>query len=285
MKRNSRPFEDLDIIDNYLATAVASDPVVGKDFSRALVEGLLQIELKDNIHVNIERTLIGDTPKKRGIRMDIEVCEYDTDKFASVPLNVYDIEPNKRDDINIIKHNRFYQAKIDSRNLASGEKDFIKLPNLFVIMITNYDPFGYGYMLYTVRNRCEEVPKLEYEDGLQFLYFNTTGTRGGNEELKRFLTYIQDSKTLNVTDNATKRLHDMLVQVKESPEARDAYMMWEEMIFYERRDAKEEGREEENLRAIKRKMEKNKSKEQIADELELDIGDVEKYLDILKVTV
>lgn len=77
----------------------------------------------------------------------------------------------------------------------------------------------------------------------------------------------------------------MLVQVKESPEARDAYMMWEEMIFYERRDAKEEGREEENLRAIKRKMEKNKSKEQIADELELDIVDVEKYLDILKVTV
>lgn len=28
--------------------------------------------------------------------------------------------------------------------------------------------------------------------------------------------------------------------VKESPETRDAYMMWEEKIFYERRDAKEE---------------------------------------------
>ena len=64
------------------------------------------------------------------------------------------------------KHNRFYQAKIDSRNLSSGEKDFSNLPNLFVIMITDYDPFGYDYMMYTVHNKCEEILQLEYEDGI-----------------------------------------------------------------------------------------------------------------------
>ena len=38
------------------------------------------------------------------------------------------------------------------------------------------------------------MPELKYEDGLKFLYFNTTGTNGGNQALKNLLTYIQESK-------------------------------------------------------------------------------------------
>ena len=195
-----KPFEELDIIDDFMATAAASDPVVGKAFSRTLVEALLQKELGEHIRVNIQRSIAGDTPQKRGIRMDIEVSEYAEDFLDAIPMNVYDVEPNKRKELDIVKHNRFYQAKIDSRNLQSGEKDFVTLPNLFVIMITNYDPFGYDYMLYSVRNRCDEVPELEYKDGIQFLYFNTTGTLGGNEELKRLLKYIQKSESGNAID-------------------------------------------------------------------------------------
>lgn len=86
-----------------------------------------------------------------------------------------------------MKHNRFYQAKIDSQNLASGERDFVNLPNLFVVTITNYDPFGYDYMLYTIHNKCDEIPELEYEDGLRFLYFYTGGKNGGNATVKQFL--------------------------------------------------------------------------------------------------
>lgn len=188
------------------------------------------------------------------------------------------MEPNKRKDFDIIKHNRFYQAKIDSRNLDVGEKDFIKLPNLFVIMITNYDPFGHDFMLYTVHNKCNEVPELEYEDGLCFLYFNTTGNRGGNDSLKKLLVYIQDSKSYNVTDEATQRLHEYVSAVKELPEMRDAYMMWEEKIFYERRDAKEEV----YISAVLKKLEKNKSVEQIADELEITVEEAEKYIQLAK---
>ena len=144
-------------------------------------------------------------------------------------------------------------------------------------MITNYDPFGFGYMLYTVRNRCDEVPDLEYKDGLQFLYFNTTGTLGGNEELKRLLMFIQKSESKNATDVATKRLHDYISLVKESPEARAEYMMWEEKIFYERRDA----REEERIRMVRKKLEKNKSIEQIAGELEISVEEAAAYVKLI----
>ena len=241
MKYKFKKFEDLDIIDDYMMNLVASDSVVGEEFSRTLVEALLQKPL-GKIRVNVQRVIPGVQQEKRGIRMDVEVLEYDD--IESPPVNIYDVEFNKRTNIDISKHNRYYQAKIDGVNLKAGERDFIKLPNLFVIMVTNYDPFGYDQMLYTVHNKCEEVSELEYEDGLYFLYFNTTGTKGGNEALRKALAYIQESKEGNVTDDVTKHLHECVSAVKELPETRIAYMMLEEKIFYERRDAKEEGRAE-----------------------------------------
>ena len=244
MSYTIKPLEELNIMDDFLANAIASDAKIGPAFVRALVRGLLQKDLGDNVRINVQRAIQGNTPTQRGIRLDIEVMDFEEDDIQVNPKYVYDIEPNQRKDIDIIKHNRFYQAKIDSQNLSSGEKDFIRLPNLFVITITNYDPFGHDYMLYTVGNKCMEVPELEYKDGLSFLYFNTTGTKGGNQALKNFLTYIQESKACNAMDEATKELHDYVNSVKVSPEVRMEYMMWEEKIFYERKEAKEEGRKE-----------------------------------------
>ena len=75
-------------------------------------------------------------------------------------------------------------------------------------------------------------------------------------------------------------------------------MMWEEKIFYERRDTKEEGRleglekgrqegrqeaiTEERTRAIKKKLEKNKSPEQIADEPEICVEEVKMYISLIQ---
>lgn len=36
-----------------------------------------------------------------------------------------------------------------------------------------HNSFGEDYMMYTVQNQCVEIPQLEYDDGLQFIYFNT----------------------------------------------------------------------------------------------------------------
>jgi len=75
------------------------------------------------------------------------------------------------------------------------------LPDLYVIMITPYDPFGYDYMMYTVHNKCNEVPELEYPDGLTYIYFYTGGKKGGNnKEQKCAMTYshgLKVSKTLH----------------------------------------------------------------------------------------
>lgn len=188
-----------------------------------------------------QKTLQGILPEKRGIRMDVEILEGEDQESG---VNVYDLEPHLRKDMNVPKHNRFYQAVIDSRQLASGDREFDKLPNLYIVTILNYDIFGKGYMKYCVHNHCEEVPEVDYEDGLTFLYFNTGGTRGGNEAIHALLTYLQDSRKENVVDEATDRLHKLVTKVKEKPEVRLEYMKFDDIIYWERKDSYEEGRQE-----------------------------------------
>lgn len=83
----------------------------------------------------------------------------------------------------------------------------------------------------------------------------------------------------NVTDEATRKLHDCVRTVKVSPEARDEYMLLEEKLFYERRDGREEGQSSERIRIIKTMLSKGKIVEEIADLLELSVDDVRNLVD------
>ena len=220
-----------------LVNAAALDQELGEEFGRLILETLLQREI-GKIHITAQKTLQGILPEKRGIRMDVEILEGEDQESG---VNIYDLEPHLRKDMNVPKHNRFYQAVIDSRQLASGDREFDKLPNLYIVTILNYDIFGKGYMKYCVHNHCEEVPEVDYEDGLTFLYFNTGGTRGGNEAIRALLTYLQDSRKENVVDEATDRLHRLITKVKEKPEVRLEYMKFEDIIYWEKKDSYKEG--------------------------------------------
>ena len=190
MSYTNKPFEELDVIDDFLLNLLATDPEVGVPFCRRLLSVLLQRTIGE-IRVVAQRTIPALAPECRGIRMDVEVEELGDGNGAELPsMNIYDLEPHRRDKVYLPKHNRFYQAKIDSRYLHSGEKNFYKLPNLYVVTILNYDPFGYDYMMYTVQNQCKEVPEMNYGDGLQFIYFNTMGTKGGSDEIRKLLRFF-----------------------------------------------------------------------------------------------
>lgn len=240
MSNMKKKLEDMDIMDDFLMGQLASDEVFGNDFCRRMLSSLLQRKV-GKLRVVSQRVLPALAPNLRGIRMDVEVEEYEASKAGDGPvtMNIYDMEPHLRKDIDLLRHNRFYQARIDSRGLKSGTKDFSRMPDLYVLTILNFDPFGYDYMLYTVRNRCLEVPEMEYEDGLCFYYFYTGGTKGGNEELRTMLRYLQDSRAENATDSATRELHDYVSKVKVQPEVKQAYMHYEEIIYYERKEAAE----------------------------------------------
>ena len=99
-------------------------------------------------------------------------------------------------------------------------------------------------MMYSIRNKCEEVKEMEYEDGLRFYYFYTGGSKGGSDEIKTMLRYIRDSRKENATDAATKIVHRFTEKVKVHPEVRKSYMLWEEYEEMMREEGRIEGREE-----------------------------------------
>ena len=95
-------------------------------------------------------------------------------------------------------------------------------------------------MMYTFRNKCVEVPDLPYEDGLQFIYFNTTGKNGGCKEIADLLHYMERSTADNAVDDATRLIHRYVEEVKIAPEVRNGYMRFDDIIAWERKDAQEE---------------------------------------------
>ena len=179
MSVTKKKLEELDVMDDFLMSAIASNPEVGVPFCRRLLSVLLQREI-GQVRVMAQYSIPAATPGLRGIRMDVEVEEIVKDKESGEEgiANVYDVEPHLEDKCNLPRRNRFYQAKIDGSHMVSGQKDFSALPNLYVITITDYDPFGLDYMMYTIHNKCEEVPDMQYNDGLQFIYFYTEGIYG-----------------------------------------------------------------------------------------------------------
>ena len=207
-KRES--LEELDVMNNYLMNRLATDPEVGESFGRLLIKGLLGLEVR-SVKILAERVVIPDDPKKRGVRLDIEVDELDDKGLVA---KIFDIEPHRGNDMDFPKAMRNRQAQIDKGLLKSGEKDFSKLPRLYIISITNFDPFGYNKMVYSVKNMCREVPDLCYNDGVEIFYFNTAGTEGGEKTLKNFLDYLEDSRSTNVNDPQTKEMETYVSHVK-----------------------------------------------------------------------
>lgn len=240
MSYTKRALSELNLLDDFLMGAVASNEEIGPEFCRIVLSTFLNRKV-GKVRVIAQRTIPALSPKLRGIRMDVEVTEAAAEELPA--MNIYDIEPHIPKDGDLPRRNRFYQAKVDGRNMPGGTEDFYCLPNLYVITITPYDPFGYDYMMYTVRNQCEEVPGMCYEDGLQFIYLNSEGTKGGSQAIREMLHYFRLSRKENAANESLKKIHDYVSKVKVLPEVEKDYMKFEEIIYYERREAAEEAAE------------------------------------------
>ena len=243
-----KTLEEMSLIDNFLMQAVSSDQEVSEPSLRCILSVLLQRKI-GQISVNAEKMIPGYRPDHRGIRMDVEVIEKGEE--SSVIANVYDVEPHTANDTHFPKANRFRQAKIDSRYMESGDNEFEHLPDLYVITITNFDIFGEDQMIYTFREKCEEIPGLPYEDGLCFIYFNTTGKKGGSQSIKNMLHFIENSDETAAVDTETQELEQYIRKVKLDPEVRRGLMTFGDYIDRERREAATEAAEEAKIENTK----------------------------------
>lgn len=116
-----------------------------------------------------------------GIRLDVSVREVEIEEEKNNTIQLFDIEPNNVKNVHLPKRSRYYQALTDVKLLETGI-DYDKMPDLWTIWILPYDPFGMDYRLYSVKNKIEEFPEIEYNDGMKKLFLYTDGMKGGKRE-------------------------------------------------------------------------------------------------------
>ena len=286
--------EKLNLVDKFLFDEVMDD----RESYQALVSILLEneIELLDKPQTEKELRV---SPQLRQIRLD--VVSMDQEK------KLYYTEMQKKDTGNLIRRSRYYQAQLDVSLLEPGSIDFNLLNDSWFILIAPFDIFGRGLYRYTFEGICKECPDLKLGDGAVRVFINTKGCNREDFsqeflDLMEYITETTDAAADRSGSSRIKLIQENVRRIKLSEKMGGKYMQrWEEMA-YARLDGKAEGKAEgiaegraegkaegkaegEKIKLIKlicRKLIKNKTPEEIGEDLEEDVEVIRKICDIAK---
>ena len=218
--KESKTLQELNLTDDFLFD-VATEEL---ENCKAIIELTTGLRLK-SLKWKSGQKVIHNLPGKRGVRLDF-IAESEDGR-------IFDVEMQNRNEGNIPKRTRFYQALIDAPILKSGERGFDKMNPLYIIIICNYDPYGKKKYCYTFDNQCKEVPGLRLGDEVTKLLLSTKGENEEevSKELVDFLHYVTESNENGLPDECDerlKRLHESIREIKANADMEVEYMKMEE---------------------------------------------------------
>lgn len=247
---------EMNLLDNFLFGSVVTYPEIGEEFVRFLLKTILGREVK-HLSVTAQKVFYGADSDLHGARLDVYL-EPEFEEGVEGNAAVYDIEPesaNKSSDKKALpRRTRFYHGKIATRSLKSGA-GYEDLKNVMVIMIMPFDPFDLNRMAYTIKNRCEEVPEMEYEDGASTLFLYTKGTEGiPSETLRQMLHYMEETTYENAVNEDLREIHRMVETVKKDQKVARIYMQMVDDIIRQRKTITEQAEKITKLEGEKAKQ-------------------------------
>lgn len=218
--KESKTLQELNLTDDFLFDMTTEE----LENCKAIIELTTGLRLK-SLKWKSGQKVIHNLPGKRGVRLDF-IAESEDGR-------IFDVEMQNRNEGNIPKRTRFYQALIDAPILKSGERGFDKMNPLYIIIICNYDPYGKKKYCYTFDNQCKEVPGLRLGDEVTKLLLSTKGENEEevSKELVDFLHYVTESNENGLPDECDerlKRLHESIREIKASADMEVEYMKMEE---------------------------------------------------------
>ena len=232
-QKKNRTLQDLNFKDNFMFAAVMMDTEIAK----GVLERALGIEVAD-VQVNYEKSIIYN-PAGKGVRLDVYAKDENNTRF--------DVEMQVAKE-HLEKRSRYYHSQIDVDILESGE-DYENLPDVYVIFICDFDPFGEKKYRYTVKNIFQEDERYEYVDGRHTVFLSTVGTNENEvpKELVAFLKYAgaeAEESRKDYRDEFVSKLQESVVKVKSNQGMRERFMTWEEIKKEEYRAGHAEGKAE-----------------------------------------
>ncbi len=233
MKKKIKKLQELTIKHNFMFCAVMTDPKA----CRPMLERTLGIEIA-HIEVNKERSFMYN-PEYKSIVLDI---------YAKDDHNThYNVEMQTVRKKSLPRRARYYHSQMHMDILDTG-CEYQELPNVYVIFICDFDPFGEGKYRYTCSMYCEETGK-RIEDGCQTIFLSTVGKYPEEvpEELVRFLKFmhagLEDSQK-DWDDAYIHNLQERVARIKASRKMGGMYMHIMEVFGDEFLDELEDARVE-----------------------------------------
>lgn len=241
-----KPYEELDITDNFMFSKVFSNEDVAKDF----LQDVLKISI-DKISVVGEATTQED-PFHKSVRFDVLA------KDDGIGLSRYfDIEMQMENTGNLPKRARYYQSMCDLDVLAKGAS-YDELREQYVLFICPNDVFGKGLPVYSFQNREETDPKilmgdLCYKNFYIFKKYSEITDKATREYMQYFATQKHESEKM-------KRIHELVERYRKDPATKKAYMTLEQELNLRYK----KGVDEEKRRLAKAMLAEGDSVEKVA---------------------
>ncbi|MDO5346429.1 MAG: Rpn family recombination-promoting nuclease/putative transposase [Lachnospiraceae bacterium] len=235
-----RQLKELTIKDNFLFGAVMME----EENCRGLLERVLCFPIA-RVEVSREKSIVYH-PEYKGIRLDV---------YAKDDRNThYNIEMQVAARPELGKRVRYYHSQIDMELLLNG-RDYTELPEVYVIFLCDFDPFGGKKYCYTFENRCLEGVEMGLQEGSKSIFLST---RGENEaevsaDLVRFLKFVKadlNESEKDFEDDFICRIQQTIRRIKGSRKMEERFMILEEMLRDERAEGREEGRAEGKAEAV-----------------------------------
>ena len=162
---------------------------------------------------------------------------------------LYNIEVQNSSAGAIPKRARYHAALMDTHTLKKGEK-FSKLPESYVIFITDKDVLGEGEQLYQIERVIKKSGTL-FKDGSHILYFNTA--RQDDNAIGKL---AKDFKEANPKEIKSKVLSHRVASLKEGKLDKEGEKKMNVLLEKYRKKAVEEGIEKGLAQGMQQGLEK-----------------------------
>lgn len=253
-----KKYENLQISDPFMFGKVTLDPVNCQGILESLLGERIEIVAMPQREKFIQARKGG-----KFVKLDLFVEDDKRRVFNAEMLQNESANLNKQRELPL--RSRYYQSMIDAELVESGQS-YLDISESFIIFICTFDPFGMGKYRYTFTSQCAETPNLKLGDLCTKIFFNTTADLAdAPKETRALLEYIRSGM---VSNDITRRLEHSVQRARENEEWGHEYMLsfvWEMDV---RNEGKTEGRELQLIEQVMKKVKRQKSLAQIAEDLE-----------------
>ena len=209
----SKDYKELTIRDSFMFGKISSD-----DYNRKLIlDSLLQIDLHEK-KGEVEKHLRAYKSSKY-TRLDL-ISEDERNIVYNAEMQNKSANPARQKELP--NRSRYYQSIIDT-DYFEARKNYLDLPETYIIFICTFDPFGKNIPMYSFETKCNEIDIPEYNDKAHKIYFNTTADLSSLPPgTRNMLKYINDGVA---NDDATKTLDEAVHRARLIEEWRSEYML------------------------------------------------------------